>query len=117
VPGVALVAHHPAGHQTFLAAFTGVGELESGATGVGVCTENGDIEILQPTSFRDRFGVEGEGMTRDGMTLGATRFAVDDIARTEAVHRQNGIASRRHGECLVVPPDVAHGATLIFETA
>jgi hypothetical protein len=45
------------------------------------------------------------------------RFEVDDIARTETLHRQNGVASQRHVGRLVIPPDVAHGATLIFETA
>jgi hypothetical protein len=51
------------------------------------------------------------------MVFGALRFAVADIVQTEALHRQNGIASQRHGGCLVVPPKLAHGATLIFETA
>ena len=40
-----------------------------------------------------------------------------DFAEVEALHRQRGIASRRHVGRLVVPPDVAHGATLIFEAA
>jgi hypothetical protein len=34
-----------------------------------------------------------------------------------ASHRQAGIKSQRHAGRLVVPPDVAFGATLIFETA
>jgi hypothetical protein len=51
------------------------------------------------------------------MALGAMRFAVADIAQTEALHRQNGITSQRHGGRLIVPPDIAHGATLIFEMA
>ena len=42
---------------------------------------------------------------------------VDDIAPAEALHRQNGVASQRHVGRLVIPPEVAHGATLIFETA
>jgi len=71
---------------------------------------------MEPVSFRDRFGVapaaEGEGMT-----LNALRFVVDDITQAEALHRRNGIASQRHAGRLVVPPHVAHGATLIFETA
>jgi hypothetical protein len=50
------------------------------------------------------------------MTLNALRFEVADIAQAEALHRQNGIASKRHVGRLVVSPDVAHGATLIFET-
>jgi hypothetical protein len=115
-PGVALAADNPTGHQTFLKAFTGVAEPHSSPIGVTACTENGDIEILEPASFRDQFG-GSPGVKGGGMVLGALRFAVADIAHTEALHRQNGIASQRHGGRLVVPPDVAHGATLIFETA
>jgi hypothetical protein len=35
----------------------------------------------------------------------------------ESQHRDNGIASRRHGGRIVVPPEIALGATLIFEAA
>jgi hypothetical protein len=116
MPGVALVADNPTGHHTFLKAFTGADALHSSTIGIKAHTENGDIEILEPASFRDQFGVspDGEG---EGMMLGAMRFAVADIAQAEALHRQNGIASQWHGGRLVVPPHVAHGATLIFETA
>jgi hypothetical protein len=51
------------------------------------------------------------------MTLNALRFEVADIAEAKALHRQHGVASRRRRGRLVVPPDAAHGATLIFETA
>jgi catechol 2,3-dioxygenase-like lactoylglutathione lyase family enzyme len=116
VPGVALVAENPAGHHAFLKALTGVSDLHSSSIGIMARTENGDVEIMEPASFRDQFGVtphvEGEGMT-----LNALRFEVADIVQAETLHRQHGIASRRHAGRLVVPPDVAHGATLIFETA
>jgi Glyoxalase-like domain len=116
VPGVALVADNLTGHHTFLKAFTGVDVLHSSAIGIKAHTENGEIEILKPASFRDQFGVSPD-VRGEGMTLGAMRFAVADIAQAETLHRQNGIASQRHGGRLVVPPHVAHGATLIFETA
>jgi len=116
VQGVTMVASNPAGRKTFLKAFTGVGEVQSTAAGVAVRTENGDIEILTPAAYRDRFGVQPEPMG-EGMTLNATRFAVADILQTAALHRQNGIVSRHHTGRLVVPPDAAHGATLIFEKA
>jgi hypothetical protein len=116
VPGVALVADNPAGHQTFLKAFTGVSELHASPIGVAARTENGDIDILERMAFRDQFGVSS-GVKGQGMALGAMRFAVADIAQAEALHSQNGIASQRHGRRLVLPPDIAHGATLIFETA
>jgi hypothetical protein len=114
VPGVAMVAENPADHGVFLKAFTGESNLRSSSTGITARTENGDVEIVPPRSFRDRFGV-APAVKGEGMTLNALRFAVPDIAQAEAVHRQAGIASRRHAGRLVVPPDVAHGATLIFE--
>jgi Glyoxalase-like domain len=116
VPGVALVADNSASHQTFLKAFTGVSELHASPIGVMARTENGDVDILEPMAFRSRFGVS-PGVAGEGMVFGALRFAVADLAQAEALHRQNGIASQRHNGRLVVPPDIAHGATLIFETA
>jgi Glyoxalase-like domain len=116
VPGVVMVAENPTDHHIFLKAFTGVNDLHSSSMGVKARTENGDVEIMERVAFRDQFGVlpalEGEGMT-----LNALRFKVADIAQTAALHRQNGIASQTHVGRLVVPPDVAFGATLIFEPA
>jgi hypothetical protein len=115
-PGAVLVADNPAGHQSFIKAYTGVSTVDANSAGIRAHIENGDIDILQPMSFRDRFGVS-PGVTGEGMVFGALRFAVADFAQTEALHRQNGIASQRHGRRLVMPPKLAHGATLIFETA
>jgi hypothetical protein len=116
VPGVAMVAENPTDHHIFLKAFTGVQDLHSSSIGIKARTESGDIEIMEEVAFRDQFGVspavEGEGMTLNGL-----RFQVTDIAQAERLHRQGGIASQRHVGRLVVPPDIAHGATLIFETA
>ena len=116
VPGAVLVADNPTDHHIFLKAFTGLSDLHSTSIGVSARTGNGDIEIMEQVAFRDEFGValavEGEGMTLNGL-----RFEVADIAQVEALHRRGGIASQRHVGRLVVPPDVACGATLIFETA
>jgi hypothetical protein len=116
VPGVAMVANHPADHHIFLQAFSGVNDLHASSTGVKARTENGDVEIIEQVAFRDRFGVS-PAVGGAGMTLNGLRFVVANVAQAEALHRRNGIASRRHVGRLVVPPEVAHGATLIFEAA
>jgi hypothetical protein len=116
VPGAVMVADNPSDHHIFLKAFTGVQDLHSSSIGVRARTENGDIEIMEQVAFRDQFGVTAE-VSGEGMTLNGARFEVIDIAEVEAVHRQNRLASQRHVGRLVVAPDVAHGATLIFETA
>jgi hypothetical protein len=114
VPGAAMVAENPTDHHIFLKAFTGVSDLHSSSIGVKARTKNGDVEIMEQVAFRDQFGTSPE-VRGEGMTLGAVRFAVADIAQADAWHRANGVASRRHVGRLVVPPDLAHGATLIFE--
>jgi Glyoxalase-like domain len=116
IAGVAMVAENPTDHHIFLKAFTGVSDLHSSSTGVRARTENGDIEIMEPVSFRDQFGVPAD-VSGEGMTLRAMRLEVADLAEVEALHRQNGVASQRHVGRLVVPPALAHGATLIFEAA
>jgi hypothetical protein len=116
LPGVAMVADNPSDHHIFLKAFTGVQDLHSSSIGVKARTENGDIEIMAQVAFRDQFGISPD-VDGEGMTLNALRFEVADIAQAEALLRQNGIASQRHVGRLVVPPDIGHGATLIFETA
>jgi hypothetical protein len=51
------------------------------------------------------------------MTLSALRFEVADIAQAEALLRRGGIAPHCHVGRLIVPPELAFGATLIFESA
>jgi hypothetical protein len=116
VPGAVLVADSPTDHHVFLKAFTGVSDLHASSIGIRASTENGEVEIMEQVAFRDLAGValKADG---EGMTLNALRFAVADIAAVEAQHRANGILSRRHAGRLVVPPDIAFGATLIFEAA
>jgi hypothetical protein len=114
IPGVVMVADNPTDHHIFLKAFTGLRDLHSSSLGITARTENGDIEIMSPTAFRDQFGVATE-VSGEGMTLNAIRFAVADIGRAEATLVSGGIKPERHVGRLVVPPDQAFGATLIFE--
>jgi hypothetical protein len=116
VSGVAMVAENPTDHHIFLKAFTGVNDLHSSSIGIRARTENGDVEIVEPVAYRDRFGILPD-VNGGGMTLNALCFEVEDIAQVETLLRQNGIGSQRHVGRLVVPPAAAHGATLIFESA
>jgi hypothetical protein len=115
IRGAVMIADNPTDHHIFLKAFTGVSDLHSSSIGIKARSENGDIEIMEQVAFRDQFGVS-PAVEGEGMTLNALRLEVADIAQTEALHRQNGIASERHVGRLVVPPEVACGAALIFES-
>lgn len=114
VLGAVLVADNPSDHHIFLSAVTGVRDLHASSMGVTASTPRGDVEIVEAVSFRDRFGVtpkaDGEGASLKGL-----RLAVPDIDATERALGAGSIASHRQMGRLVVPPEAAFGATLIFE--
>jgi hypothetical protein len=114
VAGAVLVADNPADHHIFLSAFTGERLLHSSSLGIEARTPRGSVEIMEPVAFHDQFGVarkvEGTAVAISGL-----RFTVADLAATEATLKQGGIAAQRHMEWLVIAPQTAFGATLIFE--
>jgi hypothetical protein len=116
VLGAVLVADNPTDHHIFLSAFTGVRDLHASSIGVTASTPRGDVEIMEAVSFRDQFGtaprLDGEGASLKGL-----RLAVPDIDALERLFRSGGVVSHRHTGRLVVPPEAAFGATLIFETS
>jgi catechol 2,3-dioxygenase-like lactoylglutathione lyase family enzyme len=114
VAGVVLVADNPTDHHIFLEAFTGVRDLHASSLGLTARTPRGEVAIMEAVSFRDEFGVvpqiEGEGAALKGL-----RLAVADLDATERVLRAGGLAPERHIGRLVLLPQAAFGATLIFE--
>jgi hypothetical protein len=116
VRGAVLVAENPTDHHIFLKALTGLSDLHSTSLGVKAATSSGDIEIMEQVAFHDEFGIS-PAMGDEGMNLNGLRIAVADIDRAEASLRHGGLAPQRHVGRLVLAPDIAHGATLIFEAA
>ncbi|CAN5379224.1 hypothetical protein BH10PSE10_BH10PSE10_17140 [soil metagenome] len=116
VLGAVLAADNPADHAAFLKAFTGAGDLHAGLSGVTAHTPRGDVEIMTPASFHDRYGISAK-QDGDGASLKGLRLSVPDIQAAERALAHGGVASRRHAERLIVPPGAAFGATLIFEAS
>jgi hypothetical protein len=114
IGGLILVADNPADHHIFLSAFTGVRLLHSNSIGVKSVTPHGDIELMEAPSFRDQFGVV-KTMAGEGAELSGLRLQVADLDRLEGQLRAGGIAHHRRVERVVVAPEAAFGATLIFE--
>lgn len=115
VLGAVLVADNPTDHHIFLTAYTGVRDLHASSIGVTAATPRGDVEIMEAVSFRDQFGTAPK-LDGDGASLKGLRLSVPDLDATERLLAGAGIVSHRHVGRLVVPPEAAFGATLIFET-
>ena len=114
VAGVVLVAENPSDHHIFLEAFTGEREAQATSAGVSIRTPRGRIQVMEPDAFRDHFGTEPPTTGR-GARLAALRFAVRDLETVERGLRAENLRSSGRMANLVVSPDVAMGATLVFE--
>jgi catechol 2,3-dioxygenase-like lactoylglutathione lyase family enzyme len=114
VAAVVLVADNPTDHHIFLSAFSGVRDLHATSNGVTAATPRGDIKVMDRTAFRSHFGAEPPDLSR-GARLAALQFRVRDRAALVAALQAGGIGFASRMEQIVVPPDRAMGATIVFE--
>jgi len=116
VAGVVLVAENPTDHHIFLSAFVGEREIQATSTGITVPTPRGEIQAMDPVAFRIHFGSDAPDIA-NGARLAALRFAVRDFGAAVETLKRGGVdASVRMGR-IVVGPQTAMGATLVFEPA
>jgi len=116
VAGVVMVAENPADHHVFLKAFAGVRDLKSTSHGIRIETPRGEIQVMDPQAYRLQFAAEPPDVT-SGARLAAIRFSLPGTAELKSVLGNGGIVPAQRARSLIVPADVAHGATLIFEAA
>jgi hypothetical protein len=114
VAGAVLVAENPTDHHIFLSAFTGVRDLHATSSGVTASTPRGDIKVMDPAAFRSHFATEPPDIS-EGARLAALQFRVRDQAALVAALQAGGIEFASQMGQLIVPPDIAMGATILFE--
>lgn len=116
VAGVVLSAERPGDHARFLSAYAGVAELKGEGATVAADTSRGSIAVMTPSDYRDEFGVAAPPVKQGGR-LAALRLAVDDLARTRATVAAGGVGFTTTADRVVVTPESALGATIVFEQA
>jgi catechol 2,3-dioxygenase-like lactoylglutathione lyase family enzyme len=114
ITGAVIVAENPTDHHIFLSAFTGVRELHAASGAVIAPTPRGDVKILDPAAFHTRFGVMPPDVAA-GAQLAAIELRVSDRDAVAGVLAVGGIDYAFHMGAVVVAPEAAMGATLIFE--
>jgi catechol 2,3-dioxygenase-like lactoylglutathione lyase family enzyme len=114
IGGVVLVAENPTDHHIFLSAFTGGRELQATSSGVAASTPRGDVQIMDPAAFRSHFGVDPPSIAA-GARLAAIRFKVRERDALGAVLDRGKVEFSFHMGAVVISPDTAMGATLVFE--
>lgn len=116
VAGVVLSAERPGDHARFLSAYAGVAELKGEGATVAADTPRGGIAVMPPSNYRDEFGVAAPPVKQGGR-LAALRLAVGDLARTRATVAAGGVGFTTTADRVVVTPESAMGATIVFEQA
>ena len=111
-----MVAENPSDHHIFLSAFTGERELLATSSGITVQTPRGTIQVMEPSAYERHFGVAPPDLSR-GARLAALIFAVRDRAHVAALLAQAKIPAATRMERIVVGPQDAMGATLVFAPA
>ena len=115
ITGIVLAADRPQDHRAFLSAFAGT-DVVADASGITARTPRGDIDVIEPASFTRRLGAMPPP-TAAGARLAALRFTAGNLAAARAALQRGEIDFSEQPQQLVVRPDLAFGATLVFEGA
>lgn len=116
VNGVVLVADTPARHLGFMQGFTGAKAARQHAGGFAIETPRGTIETVTPNVFVSRYGITAPDVAR-GARLAALRFAVADVSLLQGLPIGAGIGGVYGGGPIVIGPQDAMGAVMVFESA
>jgi len=114
IAGVTMVADRPADHAAFFRAFCGVSDVTSNPNGIAVRTPRGEIGVMDSTAYRRQFAVKPPNLA-DGARLAAIRLSLRNKAALISALGKGGIAPVEHLGNVIIPSDIGHGATLIFE--
>ncbi len=114
ISGSVIVADNPTDHHIFLSAFAGERELLSTSSGIRIATPRGDIQVMDPAAYRDRYGVAPPDVARSAR-LAALRFSLADAGGLRKMLDGAGIAFATRMNRTIVAPQQAFGAALIFE--
>ena len=116
VAGVILVAERPSEHQSFLTTFSGADEAVTASGTLTITTGRGEIQVMTPAAFIDRYKVTPPDASV-GARLAALRFAVRDMDAAKSAFEQAKIPVVTANGAIVVGPQAALGAVLVFEAS
>ncbi len=111
---VVLVAKAPKEHAQFLSTFIGQRQIDNLADGFALATPRGKISVMTPEAFRKVFGTQPPP-SDDSARLAAICFAVSDVAAAEDALAAGEIDAVIEADRAIVGPDIAMGATIVFQ--
>ena len=111
-----VVSRCPEAHREMLLAFTGAEESAGTKKAYSIALPRGRITMMTPNRFEALYGVPAPE-PGTGARIAALRFDVGDPSATQALMERAHVPAKRSGDTLIIPPDSASGATLLFSPA
>ena len=111
---IVMVAAKPFDLCKFLSAFADAGEVLVMAAGLVVKTPRGEIQVMTPAAFETAFDAPSPD-TANSARLAALRIGVRDFDAAAAVLKAAGFPIGEFDDKLIVGPQSALGAALLFE--
>lgn len=108
--GIVMTAEQPAERANFLSELFGTDTIAAEESGLAVRAGPHRIDLMTPDRFRAMFGTE------PGERWAAYRLGVDSIESVQRFLNVMGSPYAMRDGRLIVPPGVARGVTLSFET-
>jgi hypothetical protein len=115
VIGAVLVAENPSDHHIFLSALSGQRELNATSSGISAPTPRGEIRIVDPDAFHNQFGLAAPDLT-DGPRLAALVLRLRQRDGLLRALQKGLVPFLPHMQRIVIAPQTALGATLVFDT-
>lgn len=116
VAGAVLVADNPSDHHIFLSALTGERELSSTSSGITISTPRGEVQVMDRLAYSHHFGAAPPDID-GGARLAALRLTTADIGQVRECLSDGRLPLREERGRLIVGPEQALGAAIVFETA
>lgn len=114
IPAVTLIAENPSDHAEFLSHFTGQRDLVSNSAGIVVPTPRGRIEVTSGPAYAFH---TGETLSEEPARIVGFTVAVPALDVVQDRLASMGVAHRRRGSLLVIPPEEAFGTVLAFDAS
>lgn len=115
VAAALIVASDPAQHRKFLTAFARSDDWEERAGRLLLKTSRGTIELVAPHEYSCRYGGRAPDVT-ESARLAAIRLLAEDLGTVRTILESQNVIHRSIADGIVVGPETALGAALIFET-
>ena len=114
IASAVMLAEYPHRYAEFFRALQGTDAVTETASGLRVVTARGDVQIMHPQAFRERFAAEDAPEHVSEPYFHAMVIEVADLGAVAGLVRANGVKVQQSAQMVRVPAALAFGCDIVF---